>query len=222
MKPEEILEQTRKLIVEHADGDTDKWWYANRYVFARLGLDERKTKTGIKRELFDANKPCHYCEKPFETRRNVHLHRLDQTKGYSKNNCVLMHAECHQQCHAESKMEESSVLEEKEAVLVKRSRRYDDMPFLYWWDISPSLANSWDRFDMVEFLKKDSGERCVVPPAALKGFLTPDRQTARKAKSWGVKVLKDHQDELAFEPGTGKAGKYLFLPVIWINEQEED
>jgi hypothetical protein len=222
MKPEEILEQTRKLIIEHADGDPDKWWYANRFVFARLQLDERKTKTDIKRRLFEANVPCHYCGKAFETRRNVPLHRLDRTKGYSDKNCVLIHTECHQQCHAESKMEENSVPEEKGAVLVKQSRKYDDMPFLYWWDISPSLANSLDRFDMVEFLKKDSGERCVVPPVALKGFLTSDRQTARKARSWGVKVLEDHQDELAFEPGAGGKGKYLFLPVIWINEQEED
>ena len=27
-------------------GDPDKWWYANRFVFARLMLDERKTKSG--------------------------------------------------------------------------------------------------------------------------------------------------------------------------------
>ena len=222
MEHKEILEQTRRMIREHASDDPDKWWYANRYVFARLMLDERKTKTSIKRDLFEASKPCHYCEKPFETRRNVHLHRLDQTKGYSKDNCVLMHAKCHQQCHAESKMEESSVIEEKEAILVKQSKKYDEMPFLYWWDISPGLKDSLDRFDMVEFVKKDSGERCIVPPAALKGFLTPDRQTTRATGNWGIKVLKDHQDELAFEPGTVKAGKYLFLPVIWINEQEED
>jgi len=221
MTPEEILKHARRLIKEYAAGDPDKWWYANRFVFARLLLDERKTKTSIKRELFDANKPCYYCGKSFETRRNVHLHRLDQTKGYSKDNCVLMHAACHRKWHAEHKMEERSVIEEKEAVLVKQSKKYDGMPFLYWWDISPNLKDSLDKFDMVEFVKKDTGELCIVPPAALKGFLTPDRQTTRGTGNWGVKVLKDHEDELAFEPGTGKAGKYLFLPVIWISEEED-
>ena len=47
MNPEEILAHTRKLISEHADNDPDKWWYANRFVFARLMLDERKTKSGV-------------------------------------------------------------------------------------------------------------------------------------------------------------------------------
>ncbi|MCK5114487.1 MAG: HNH endonuclease [Phycisphaerae bacterium] len=221
MTPQEILRQTRQLIEEHAAGDPDNWWYANRFVFARLQLDERKTKTSIKRELFDANKPCHYCGKPFETKYNVHLHRLDQTKGYNKDNCALMHAECHQQCHSESKIKEIAVIEEKEAILVKRSKKHDELSFFYWWDISPSCADSLDKFDMVEFVKNDSGERCIVPPADLKGFLTEDRQTSRSKGPWGVKVLKDHKDELAFEPGTGKTGKYLFLPVIWINEQED-
>lgn len=47
MKPEEILAHVRQLIQEHASNDPDEWWYANRYVFARLNLDERKTKTDL-------------------------------------------------------------------------------------------------------------------------------------------------------------------------------
>ena len=43
--PRQILEDTRQRIREHAGKDPDKWWYANRFVFARLALDERKTKT---------------------------------------------------------------------------------------------------------------------------------------------------------------------------------
>jgi len=214
------------LIEEHAAGDPDEWWYANRYVFARLGLDERKTKTSIKRDLFDANKPCHYCGKPFETKRNVHLHRLDQTKGYSKDNCVLMHAECHRQVHAATQQEKPELGTDgargRPLSASRWSKCYEGMPFLYWWDVSPGMADSIDAFDAVEFGKKDTREVCTVPAETLKAYLTPDRQTSRGRGNWGVKVLKDHQDELAFEPGTGKAGKYLFLPVIWINELEED
>jgi len=61
MTPREILDRTRVLINEYAAGDPDRWWYANRFVFARLQLDERKTKAGIKRELLDSRKPCHSC-----------------------------------------------------------------------------------------------------------------------------------------------------------------
>ena len=104
----------------------------------------------------------------------------------------------------------------------KWSKRYHDKPFMYWWDISPGMTDALGNFDVIKFVKKDTGERCIVQPAALKKFLTTDRQTTRGRGNWGVKVLKDHQDELAFEPGTGGTGKYLFLPVIWINEQEED
>jgi hypothetical protein len=53
MTPKEILQQTRELIKNHAAGDPDRWWYANRFVFARLQLDERKNKTSIKRKLLD-------------------------------------------------------------------------------------------------------------------------------------------------------------------------
>ncbi len=49
MEPNEILQHVRQLIAEHSDGDPDKWWYANRFVFARLQLHERKTKTGVKK-----------------------------------------------------------------------------------------------------------------------------------------------------------------------------
>ena len=58
MVPNEILQHVRQLIVEHSDGDPDKWWYANRFVFARLMLDERKTKSGVKKRLFAAKAAC--------------------------------------------------------------------------------------------------------------------------------------------------------------------
>ena len=46
-----LLEETRQRIQEYAGDDPDEWFYANRYIFARLGLDERKTKTKIKNAL---------------------------------------------------------------------------------------------------------------------------------------------------------------------------
>ena len=219
MTEREILERTRKMISECAGGDADRWWYANRFVFARLQLDERKTKTGVKQKLLDAGCPCHSCGKLFDSRRDVHLHRLDGSKAYSDANCVLMHAECHRHHHA-TQQEDTPADVVREPTLTKWSKRYDDKLFLYWWDIAPPMASDLDTLDAVEFAKKDTGERCVVPVEALRGFLTPERQTTRGLGNWGIKVLKDRPEELAFEPGTG-AGKWRFLPVVWLSEADD-
>lgn len=220
MTPKEILDRTRQMIAEHAEGDPDKWWYANRFVFARLQLDERKTKSSIKQELLDSSAKCHGCGKPFETRRNVHLHRLDGDKAYSKANCVLMHPDCHMAVRT-SRPKTGEVLTRGEPTLTKWSKRYDDKSFLYWWDIAPGLVAEFADLEAVEFAKKDTNERCVVSIDVLKPLLTPERQTTRKAESWGVKVLEDQPDELAFEPGAGSDGKWLFLPVVWLEEAED-
>jgi len=221
-----ILEDTRQRIREHAGEDPDKWWYANRFVFARLQLDERKTKVRIKRDLLDAGGPCHSCGKPFETRRDVHLHRLDASRGYHRGNCVLMHAECHRRWHAEHQDGDSREAASdagargRPILSVKVSKPYDGMPFAYWWDISPSLAAGLDEMEVLEFVKKDPRERCVVPVDVLRRYLLPERQTTRSGGNWGVKVLKDHEDELAFEPGAG-GGEWLFLPVVWLADAED-
>ena len=222
MEPNEILHHVRQLIVEHSAGDPDKWWYANRFVFARLMLDERKTKSGVKKRLFAAKAACYRCGRPFESKRGVHLHRLDQSKGYGDGNCVLMHPQCHQDHHAENKARDSAADTEEipamngsKGTLVKKSKFYDDAPFTYWWDIAPGLAEHIDQYEAVEFLCKDTGLRCRVPVDELKPFLTEDRQTSRAAASWGIKVNNGHEDELAFEPGPGRKTKWLYLDVTW-------
>jgi len=216
MTPKEILEETRRLIREYAGGDPDKWWYTNRYVFARLHLDERQTKTVIKRRLFVAGATCHLCGKGFDSRRGVHLHRLDGDRGYSEDNCVLMHAQCHQKYHAEGSEKQRRL--GSKAARAKKSKRYEDKPFIYWWDIAPNEAERLDRYEAVAFVQKDTGRRCTLPVATLKVFLTPERQTTRGAGNWGIKVLKQRPDELAFEPGRG-AQEWLFLPVVWQGEE---
>lgn len=220
MQPQAILERVRAMISSHAAGDPDKWWYANRYVFARLMLDERKTKARIKRQLLDGSRPCHFCERPFDTTKDIHLHRVDGSKGYSDGNCVLGHGECHRRFHAEQPADNESV-REWNAVVTKRSKSYSNRAFFYWWDVSPGLAASLEKLEAVEFAKADTGEYCSVPTAILMKFTTPDRQTKRGRGNWGVRVLSDHPDELAFEPGTGGT-EWVFLPVVWLSQEEED
>jgi len=218
MEPKEILDTTRRLILEYAGDDPDKWWYANRFVFARLQLDERRTKSPIKRKLLDAGAACHACGKAFDSGRNVHLHRLDGNRAYTEANCVLMHGSCHLQHHAGR--EAAEITSGREPTVTKWSKRYDDKPFTYWWDIAPSLAAGLDNLEAVEFAKKDTQERCVVPVEVLKPFLSSDRQTSRGTGNWGIKVLEERPDELAFEPGAGSR-EWKFLPVVWLEDAED-
>ena len=74
--------------------------------------------------------------------------------------------------------------------------------------------------EAVEFAKKDTRERCVVPTEVLKPFLSSDRQTSRGAGHWGIRVLNERPDELAFEPGGGSR-EWKFLPVVWLEEAED-
>jgi len=215
-----------RAIREHAGDDPDKWFYANRYVFARLQLDERKVKTGIKRQLIESDHPCGYCGVRFESKVGLHLHRVDGTRGYSPDNCVLMHLECHERYHAEHPQRASSGQAGDDSgdpcrgTLVKYSKRYDQRTFRYWWDITPNLAASLGSYEAVEFVKKDTAERCSLPTQALSEFLKGERQTSRGAGNWGIKVLADRPDELAFEPGR-RGDEWLFLPVVWLSDDED-
>ncbi|MCX5644662.1 MAG: hypothetical protein NTZ17_08240 [Phycisphaerae bacterium] len=232
MDAKEILAATRRAISECAGSDPDRLFYVNRFVFARLQVDERKTKTKIKKELLDADSPsCGYsgCTHggSIESRRGIHLHRRNTTRGYSRDNCVLMHADCHTKYHAEHPpvpRDETSDVDERDAgsaILEKESKRYEGQRFLYWWDLSPGSLDRLDRYEAVEFLKKDTGERCHVPVPALKGYLTEERRTNRHGGNWGIKVLKEEEDQLAFEPGV-KTDRWLYLPVVWFHEEQED
>jgi len=227
MTPQEILEETRKAIAQSAGDDADRWFYVNRFVFARLQLDERKTKTDVKKALVDSGKPCYFCKKPFEGTVGIHLHRIDGAKGYSLENCALMHAACHRQYHAENPRGKRpgrpvQAKESKPAlpVLEKSSKRYDKDSFLYWWDIAPGFVERIRDYEAIAFVKKDSQERCYVPIPALCGYLTEVRQTSRGQGNWGIRVLKDRENELAFEPGRS-SDDWLFLPVVWMTEDGE-
>ncbi len=226
MELQDILETTREAIRECAGDDPDRWFYANRYVFARLQLDERKIKTGMKRRLVDLAQPCGYCGKLFESKVAIHLHRVDGQRGYSLDNCVLMHGECHQKFHAEHSEHERAGRPEgarasvHEGTLIKCSKRYDQGAFLYWWDISPNLAAALGEYDAVEFVKKDTGERCSLPPEALEGSLSSARQTNRGDGNWGIRVLKAHPDDLAFEPAK-RGDEWVLLPVTWLSDEED-
>jgi hypothetical protein len=229
MEPRDILDVTRRAIREYAGQDPDKWFYANRFVFARLQLDERRTKVQIKKHLLDTQPRCAYegCNLPFDGKRGIHLHRIDGTHGYTRENCVLMHNECHTKYHAGHPPDRhrgrlfGARPNPVRPVLKKVSKCYEGGSFLYWWDISASFLDKIDDYEEIEFIKKDTGERCSVPVPALKGYLIAERQTSRNNGNWGIRVLRAREQELAFEPGKGDT-RWLFLPVVWLGNSRED
>jgi hypothetical protein len=221
MNFEEILEEARKQIREHAGSNPDKWFYANRYVYARLQLDERKTKDGLKRDLFESGVPCHYCGKPFETRVGVHIHRLDNDRGYSADNTVLMHPDCHRRHHAENPRRKrrlgslnGTLQKGASMILEKESKEYKSRSFTFWWDFAPNFVKDSKRYASVKFVKKSTGASCTVSVKTLMRFFTDNRRTSRGGGNWGVKVLKDDPNMLAFEPPKGSK-EWLFLKVAW-------
>jgi hypothetical protein len=69
----------------------------NRWIYTRLHQKEIQFKRPIKKELWiSGNKQCSECRKEFKTMKNVEIHRKDQDKIYSIENCVLVCKECHE------------------------------------------------------------------------------------------------------------------------------
>jgi len=223
-----LLDETRNEINKLSKNDPDKQFYINRFIFARLQLDERKTKTQIKKELFLEETICFYkkcARKEFDTRKGVHLHRRNGDKGYSLENCVLMHPECHQKFHQENPKKRKAKNNANKTFLSKQSKRYHNDSFDYWWDITPELAESLPPHTIIEFIKKDTQEKdthesCFFPFQILKPYLTEERQTSRGAGNWGIKVLPDKPNELAIEESGKKPNKWKSIPVKWESREE--
>jgi len=77
---EEILEQTRKLIQIASQGDPDAWFEINRWVYARLQLDERRKQELTKKsDLYNKQRGlCHLCKKEIEDLKEAD--RYSQTR----------------------------------------------------------------------------------------------------------------------------------------------
>ena len=97
-KGTKILSHVRNLI-EQAANNADELFLINRFVFARLQLDERKGKKKIKAEIFNEKPFCFFCKKQFSTIKNIDLHRQNESQGYHSGNCVLACKTCHNEIH---------------------------------------------------------------------------------------------------------------------------
>jgi hypothetical protein len=213
---EDILEATRRLIMAASAGDSNAWFEINRWVYSRLQSDERRKKPK-KIELWNKQNGrcyCYYCKKKIDDIKSTHVHRIDPTRWYVEDNVALVHGNCHPKLRS-SKGVASKPREAGSGPLITWSRRHIGKSYLYWWDITPSRRTSLEKAGKIVFRKKDSGQECVVDSERLLPLLTPERQTGRSNRAWGVRVLIDHPHELAIEPGPLGEG-WAYLPVEWV------
>ena len=100
-KARQILERARSQIKEAAGRDSDIRFKINRYVYARLQLDEKKEKPK-KADLFDKQKGlCRICGERIDNIKDTDTHRINEELGYDDaNNVVLVHRSCHQRMQA--------------------------------------------------------------------------------------------------------------------------
>jgi hypothetical protein len=93
---DQVLKHTREAINFASGGDMTLKFKINRWVYARLQLDERKIKENIKDLIWTVgNKKCAKCGKGFETVKGVELHRINASEVYSIDNCQLVCKPCH-------------------------------------------------------------------------------------------------------------------------------
>jgi len=136
-----------------------------------------------------------------------------------------MHAECHRQLHAEADESHNPTSLERDSgeftsgIVSKESKRYSDQYFLYWWDIGPGLFSRLHDIAAIEFVKKDTRERCMIDAKVLLEVLTPENQTTRGQGNWGIRVLKN-RDGLFIESSQSRS-EWRALPAIWLSDDED-
>jgi hypothetical protein len=104
IRAKEILDQARNNIREASASDPLAAFSIRRYVYKNLSYDERGTpasRTKLKlQKLLDQEGKCAYTDCPRPSHKmskadEPELDRLDPVYGYTIENTVLVHHECH-------------------------------------------------------------------------------------------------------------------------------
>jgi hypothetical protein len=99
-----ILDEVRQRITETAKGEPVFTFALRRYVYKYLGYDERGTpaqRTKLKlQKLIEqdgkcADPSCPFPDRKMTTADEPELDRIDPVKGYTSNNTILVHHQCH-------------------------------------------------------------------------------------------------------------------------------
>lgn len=93
---DKILNDARDAIKKSCGTDEGLKFLVNRWVYARLQLDERQAKQPYKKHLWThGSRQCAECGVTFATMTGVEIHRIDHRKPYSVENCALVCKTCH-------------------------------------------------------------------------------------------------------------------------------
>ena len=96
---DEILNHINFVMDISSGDDANLRFKLNRWVYSRLLQSEIKAKRPIKKKLWESGmNTCQApkCNKIFKSLKNVEIHRKNQQKIYSIENCILVCRECHE------------------------------------------------------------------------------------------------------------------------------
>ena len=90
---DEILNQVRDRLDRECENDPHLRFLVNRWVFSRLQLDYRQETKRVKKTLMKSGmSDCQGCG---PHKGNLQVHRLDESMGYTEENCILLCEACH-------------------------------------------------------------------------------------------------------------------------------
>jgi len=120
---EQILEYVRQLIAEASEGDVNAWFEINRWVYARLQLDERRKKPR-KVDLFNKQHGlCYCCKGKINDIKGTD--RIDESQWYDEGNVALVHRSCHPRSSGRTQVTFLSLQSRKAKPTRSRKRVFD-------------------------------------------------------------------------------------------------
>ena len=90
---DEILNHVRDWLDRECKNDPNLRFLVNRWVFSRLQLDYRQESKRVKKALMEHGMSD--CQGSGPHDGNLQVHRLDESMGYTEENCILLCEACH-------------------------------------------------------------------------------------------------------------------------------
>ena len=91
---DEILKHVRDWLDRECKNDPNFRFLVNRWVSARLQEDYRKITRRVRKALMEHG--MSECQGSGPHDGNLQVHRLDESKDYSEENCILLCKACHE------------------------------------------------------------------------------------------------------------------------------
>lgn len=92
---DEILNHVRVCLDRECKDDSDFRFLVNRWVHARLQQDYRKGSKRVKKALLENGMAVCQGRGPHNDNKPLEIHRLDESMGYSEENCIILCNACH-------------------------------------------------------------------------------------------------------------------------------